>query len=153
MEEDTVVPFHKRSQQLREELEKEEIEAPDCRPSNEVSAKLLSVYLYENDLCSAKFLWKRIPEQAKTDHPELNLIWNVGKDMWKENLNEVFQTIDANEWSEDVSNIMKEVKLSVKQRSMDLVSRHTPPYLFTTSLHTLVAMTRKPLKLQLMSLV
>merc|ERR1712025_901906 len=123
MEEDSEAPFSKRSRQLREDLEKEEIEAQNCRPSNEVYAKLLAIYLFENNLCSAKFLWKRMPEEARTQHAELNLIWNVGKAMWKENLTEVFQLIDATQWSENVSAIMKEVKSSVRQKSLELVSR------------------------------
>ena len=73
-------------------------------------AKLLAVYLYENDLCSAKFLWKRIPDQAKNEYTDLSRIWEVGKAMWKGNLPEVFDSIDSYEWSENEADIMKAVK-------------------------------------------
>ena len=70
----------------------------------------MAVYLYENDLCSAKFLWKRIPEQAKTECENLSRIWDVGKAMWQSNLCEVFKLIDSHEWSENEADIMKAVK-------------------------------------------
>ena len=85
-------------------------QATGCRPSNEIYAKLLAVYLYENDLCSAKFLWKRIPEQAKNESVNLSQIWEVGKAMWNSNLSEVFRLIDTYEWSEHESDLMKAVK-------------------------------------------
>merc|ERR1712088_15696 len=100
----TIVPS-----ELREELEKKEIEAPNCRPSNDIYARLLAVYLYENDLCSAKFLWKRIPEQARTDCSDLIRIWDVGKEMWKGNNHNVFGLIDAHNWSDDVALIIQGV--------------------------------------------
>ena len=85
-------------------------QAPGCRPSNDVYAKLLAIYLHEDDLCSAKFLWKRIPDQAKNECAELAQIWNVGKAMWNGNLSEVFSLINGNEWSENAAGIMKAVK-------------------------------------------
>lgn len=109
--------------ELREELEKKEIEAPNCRPSNDIYARLLAVYLYENDLCSAKFLWKRIPEQAKNECENLSRIWDVGKAMWQSNLCEVFKLIDSHEWSENEADIMKAVKEIVRDRSIELISR------------------------------
>jgi len=108
---------------LREELERKEIEATGCRPSNEIYAKLLAVYLYENDLCSAKFLWKRIPEQAKNECVNLSQIWEVGKAMWNSNLSEVFRLIDTYEWSEHESDLMKAVKETVRERSFELIGR------------------------------
>ena len=68
------------------------------------------MYLYENDLCSAKFLWKRIPEQVKTECPSLSQIWDVGKAMWNSNLPEVFRLIDTYAWSEHEADVMKAVK-------------------------------------------
>ena len=53
-------PF-KPDQKMREHLERAEIEAPGCVPGCEVYARLLAVYIFDDDLCSAKFLWKRIP--------------------------------------------------------------------------------------------
>ena len=109
--------------QLREELERREIEAPGCRPPNALYAKLLAVYLYEDDLCSAKFLWKRIPEEAKGECADLSRIWDVGKAMWNRNLSKVFKSIDEYDWSENVANIMKAVKAIVRGRSLELISR------------------------------
>ena len=85
-------------------------QAPGCRPHNGVYAQLLAVYLYEDDLCSAKFLWKRIPEQAKSECADLPRIWDVGKAMWRREPADIFRSIDEFEWSENVADIMKSVK-------------------------------------------
>ena len=59
--------------------------------------------------CAAKFLWKRIPESIKADHPELQKIWSVGMALWERNLPEAYAALNQT-WSEGVSSIMKAVK-------------------------------------------
>ena len=59
--------------------------------------------------CAAKFLWKRIPDNIKSDHPELKKIWDVGVALWNRNLTGVYSALEQN-WSEGVANIMAAVK-------------------------------------------
>ena len=59
--------------------------------------------------CAAKFLWKRIPDNIKSDHPELTKIWDVGVALWSRNLPNVYSALDQT-WSEGVANIMAAVK-------------------------------------------
>ena len=63
--------------------------------------------------CAAKFLWKRIPESIKADHPELQKIWSVGMALWERNLPEAYAALNQT-WSEGVSSIMKAVKGNTK---------------------------------------
>jgi len=117
-------PF-KPDQKMREHLEKAEIEAPGCVPGPEVYARLLAVYLYENDLCSAKFLWKRIPETLKgipgSEDSELAKIWDIGKALWTRDMPKVFKVIEEGRWSDNVSAIVAAIKDRVRQQSLDLV--------------------------------
>ncbi|XP_022194322.2 COP9 signalosome complex subunit 8 [Nilaparvata lugens] len=108
---------------LADELEKQELDAPGGVPPPQVYAKLLAIYLYRNDLCNAKYLWKRIPLTSKSSYPELNLIWGVGKAMWQRDLPTVYSTIQNTPWSENVCNIMKALHEEVQKRATELVSR------------------------------
>ena len=56
-----------------------------------------------------EFLWKRIPENVKADHPELQKIWAVGTALWERNLPGAYAALNQT-WSEGVSTIMKAVK-------------------------------------------
>ena len=72
----------------------------------------ISVAFYILQLFSrpaAKFLWKRIPENIKTEHPELKKIWNVGVALLERNLPEVYSALNQT-WSEGISKIMEAVK-------------------------------------------
>ena len=64
---------------------------------------------------AAKFLWKRIPDSVKTDHPELQKIWDVGAALWQRDFEKVYSSLDQ-EWSEGVSKIMSAVKGTIEPR-------------------------------------
>ena len=54
-------------------------------------------------------MWKRIPDNIKSEHPELKKIWDVGVALWNRNLPNVYSALEQN-WSEGVANIMTAVK-------------------------------------------
>ncbi|XP_063994507.1 COP9 signalosome complex subunit 8 [Diachasmimorpha longicaudata] len=103
------------------DLEKAELEAATGAASVHVYSQLLAVYLHQNDLCNAKFLWKRIPDAAKTNCQELSQIWNVGQKMWQRDWPAVHTALNR-EWSDDVRDIMLALKENVRERAMSLVS-------------------------------
>ncbi|XP_040567418.1 COP9 signalosome complex subunit 8 [Lepeophtheirus salmonis] len=107
---------------LRKELETTELDAPNGRPGSDVYAKLLAVYLQQNDLCSAKFLWKRIPEENKAENQELEKIWNVGKALWNRDQPGTFRGLLNTDWSENVKSLMLNVTETARKRHVDLVS-------------------------------
>lgn len=76
----------------------------------QVYEQLLAVYLYQNDLCNAKYLWKRIPANVKSSTPELANIWAVGQHMWKRDFPSVYKALNSVTWSETVADIMKQVQ-------------------------------------------
>ncbi|PSN29508.1 COP9 signalosome complex subunit 8 [Blattella germanica] len=90
---------------LAEDLEKQELDAPGGIPSSQVYAQLLAIYLYQNDLCNAKYLWKRIPQNVKNSHAELVNIWKVGQKMWQRDFPGVYAALNV-DWSENVGHIM-----------------------------------------------
>ncbi|KAK7872097.1 hypothetical protein R5R35_005177 [Gryllus longicercus] len=107
---------------LAEDLEKQELDAPGGIPPSQVYAQLLAIYLYQNDLCNAKYLWKRIPQNVKSSHSELNSIWKVGQKMWLRDFPGVYAALNT-EWSENVSQIMQALQESVRKRAIHLVAQ------------------------------
>ncbi|KAG5876456.1 hypothetical protein JTB14_032689 [Gonioctena quinquepunctata] len=109
--------------QLAQDLERQELEAPNATPSPQVYEQLLATYLYQNDLCNAKYLWKRIPQSVKSSNPELGHIWDVGQSMWNRDFPAIYKALNAVTWSETVVDIMKMVQDVVRARAVDLISQ------------------------------
>ena len=51
-------------------------------------------YLLRDELDSARFLWKRLPNEVKAD-PELQAMWAVGTAMWQQKHAEVGAAADT----------------------------------------------------------
>ncbi|XP_044020420.1 COP9 signalosome complex subunit 8 [Aphidius gifuensis] len=107
--------------ELVKDLEKAELEAENCIATPEIYSQLLAVYLYQNELCHAKYLWQRIPKSVKSSCSELSQIWIVGQRMWQRDWTAVHTALN-NEWSEQVANIMLALKENVRERAMSLIS-------------------------------
>ncbi|XP_012285628.1 COP9 signalosome complex subunit 8 [Orussus abietinus] len=106
---------------LISELEKAELEAPNGIATPQTYAQLLALYLHGNDLCHAKYLWKRIPSDVKEANPELWQIWVVGQHMWQRHWPAVHLALKV-EWSEDVKHIMNALKENVRERALSLIA-------------------------------
>ncbi|XP_050731368.1 COP9 signalosome complex subunit 8-like [Eriocheir sinensis] len=107
---------------LGEELEKQELDAPNGVPPAHVYEQLLTIYLLQDDLTGAKFLWKRIPSSTKSATPELAHIWEVGQHLWQRDLPAVYTAL-THEWSPTVKDIMKALHEHVRNRAIELVGR------------------------------
>ncbi|XP_018316441.1 COP9 signalosome complex subunit 8 [Mycetomoellerius zeteki] len=107
---------------LMNELEISELEAPTGVISAQAYMRLLAIYLHRNDLCNAKYLWKRIPPDVKAAHEELGRVWTVGQCMWQRNWPAVHTALNV-EWSEDVKDVMTALKDNVRERVMRLISK------------------------------
>lgn len=122
---------------LAEDLERQELEAPTGIASPQVYSQLLAIYLYQNDLCNAKFLWKRVPANVKTANPEIGHIWTVGQHLWRGDFPATYKALNAVNWTEIVADIMKNVQVVVRSRAVDLISQAYS----SITLDTVVAMT------------
>ncbi|XP_065341576.1 COP9 signalosome complex subunit 8 [Cloeon dipterum] len=108
---------------LESDLERQELEAAGGAPlPASVYTQLLAVYLYHNDLCNAKMLWKRIPDSAKLADEELNAVWRIGQRMWQRDLYLVHVALaQTDSWSEPVAPIMDALKGQVRSRALELI--------------------------------
>ncbi|KAJ0181900.1 hypothetical protein K1T71_002622 [Dendrolimus kikuchii] len=119
------------------ELEKQELEAPTGVASPSTYGQLLAIYLYQNDLCNAKFLWKRIPQNITSSNPEITAIWAVGQKLWKKDLAGTYQALAAYNWTEPVANIIRALEEKIRERTFNLIGRSYS----SISLDTVVTMT------------
>ncbi|XP_022079252.1 COP9 signalosome complex subunit 8-like [Acanthaster planci] len=110
------------AEKLLVQCEAIELEAPGGVATPEVYSKLLALYLLNNDMNNAKFLWKRIPQPIKTANPEVGLIWAVGQSMWQRNFPATYTSL-GREWSEAVKPIMEAITENIRQRMFHLISQ------------------------------
>lgn len=114
------------------ELEKQELEAPTGAVSPSIYGQLLAIYLYQNDLCNAKFLWKRIPPNITSSNPEIAAVWAIGQKLWKKDLPGTYQALAAHNWTEPVANIITALEEKIRQRMFNLIGRSYSSISFDT---------------------
>ncbi|XP_033102087.1 COP9 signalosome complex subunit 8-like [Anneissia japonica] len=105
---------------LVKQLEQQELESPGGVATPEVYAKLMVLYLLQNDLNNARYLWKRIPESVRTANPDLGQIWAVGQKLWQRDYGGVYTHLN-HDWSESIKDEMTELTSVIKQRMFNLV--------------------------------
>lgn len=103
-----------------EQLENDEIQEGSL--TAEQYTKLFSAYLYTNELCAAKFLWRRVPEPIKTN-PELQKVWLIGKALWTKHYTQAYELINC-QWSDVLEPIMMAIKHRIQQDTLKFISMH-----------------------------
>ncbi|KAI1290193.1 COP9 signalosome complex subunit 8 [Halotydeus destructor] len=102
-------------------LEARELESGgDCSP--QLFGQLLAIYLLNNDSANAKLLWKRIPANYKSETPELNAIWNIGKLLIQCKWSDAYVPLAAYEWPGYVKNIMASLLERLKEQAVSLIA-------------------------------
>ncbi|XP_022320562.2 COP9 signalosome complex subunit 8-like [Crassostrea virginica] len=107
---------------LQADLEQQELESAGGVASAQVYNQLLALYLLHNDMCNAKFLWKRIPQTVKSASPETLQIWAVGQKLWLRDYPGIYEALKK-EWSENTTQIMEALKAATRERAKTLVSK------------------------------
>ncbi|KAF0373961.1 COP9 signalosome complex subunit 8 [Gigaspora margarita] len=79
-------------------------------------------YLLEQDLPSARFLWKRLGENVKGSSKELRLIWDVGIALWQRDYDNVYKLIDSKTWSPVIAPLMEQLGENLRERMLVLLS-------------------------------
>uniref|UniRef100_A0A9J7YAI4 COP9 signalosome complex subunit 8 n=1 Tax=Cyprinus carpio carpio TaxID=630221 RepID=A0A9J7YAI4_CYPCA len=105
------------------QFETQELEAPGGIATPQVYSQLLVLYLLNNDMNNARYLWKRIPQAIKTANPELAAIWAVGQRIWQRDFPGIYTAIDAYQWSESILPVMEALRESTRRRAYGLVAQ------------------------------
>ncbi|XP_060684033.1 COP9 signalosome complex subunit 8 [Hemiscyllium ocellatum] len=108
---------------LLEQCELQELEAPGGIATPQVYGQLLALYLLHNDMNTARYLWKRIPQAIKTANPELGAIWSVGQRIWQRDFPGIYTVISSHQWSDTIQPIMEELRDATRRRAFGLVAQ------------------------------
>lgn len=82
----------------------------------------MALHLLHNQICEAKFVWKRIPTHIKTTTPELTNVWTVGQKIWLRDSHGTYESLNK-EWSEQLKPIMDALLAATRQRAFNLVAQ------------------------------
>ena len=79
-------------------------------------------YLLVNDVCNARFLWKRIPAPIKKSDKELGNIWVIGKAMYKGDFAAVYKAISGSGFTGNNKVLAGKLEQSFRRRVVNLIS-------------------------------
>eukprot|EP00899_Mesostigma_viride_P016381 jgi/Mesvir1/24744/Mv22006-RA.1 len=57
-------------------------------------------HLMVNDMNSARFLWKRIPDAAKANNPSILAVWKIGQCLWNRDYKGVHGALRGHNWED-----------------------------------------------------
>jgi len=110
-------------EQRCEVIENLELDSPTGQLSADLYCELLAIHILQNDLCNAKYLWKRIPKSEKSKSMELPAVWEVGKALWKHNYSEAQTLSTAYNWSDNVHKLMDAFREALRMRCLKLITQ------------------------------
>ncbi|CAM0904652.1 unnamed protein product [Alopecurus aequalis] len=82
----------------------------------------LLAHLYLNDLNSARFLWKTVPQEVKDAHPELAAVWKIGQCLWNRDYAGVYTTAQEFEWGPEIADFVAGFLESYRKRIFELLT-------------------------------
>ncbi|XP_037959767.1 COP9 signalosome complex subunit 8 [Teleopsis dalmanni] len=100
-------------------LEVDEAENPDFDVG--LYIRLMALYMYEDNLHAANFLWKRIPEPIK-ENEDLQRTYLMLVSLLSGNTGEFFKTV-THAWTPDLANIMEDLLIKKRENVFKLISR------------------------------
>ncbi|XP_065052191.1 COP9 signalosome complex subunit 8-like [Rhopilema esculentum] len=103
-------------------LEEQDLSLENDALKTDVYSKLLAIYILQNDLVHAKFLWKRLPENVKSTTPHLELLWKVGQLLWTRNFAAAHLALNQ-EWPPEINKYIQTLKEKLRERVKNLVSK------------------------------
>ncbi|XP_055816214.1 COP9 signalosome complex subunit 8 [Solanum dulcamara] len=78
-------------------------------------------HIYNNDINSARFLWKKIPAAVKEARPEVVAVWRIGQKLWTRDYVGVHEAIREFSWSPEVQPIVASFAELYKKRMFELL--------------------------------
>lgn len=104
------------------ELEEQELTEQNDAAKSNIYSKLLAIYLLQNELVHAKFLWKRIPDSYKSVTPHLPMLWKIVQLLWSRDFTSVHLALNQ-EWPQDICKYMTTLKERLQDRVQNVVSK------------------------------
>ncbi|CAC5356668.1 COPS8 [Mytilus coruscus] len=119
---EVAVAAHENFQRMQIDLQNQELDSPGGVATAQQYTQLLALHLLHNEICEAKFVWKRIPAQIKTSTPELTNVWAVGQKIWQRDFPGIYEAFNK-EWSESLKPVMDALLAATRKRAFNLVAQ------------------------------
>ncbi|KAM7474658.1 hypothetical protein LguiB_021901 [Lonicera macranthoides] len=78
-------------------------------------------HIYVNDINSARFLWKSIPEAIKESRPEVVAAWKIGQRLWTRDYAGVYEAIREFNWSPEAQGLVASFAELYTKRMFELL--------------------------------
>lgn len=75
-----------------------------------------------NDVEGAYHLWRRVPLQFKNDTTQIAALWNISKELWKENIEAAYKAMKFN-FSPLISTLVGKLHTQICQSQLQLISK------------------------------
>ncbi|CAD6997169.1 COP9 signalosome complex subunit 8 [Ceratitis capitata] len=103
-------------------MQKIELEELSTNIEAEAYTQLLAIYLYQDKIADAKFLWKRIPQPLKNDNKELKRLNSVMCTLITNSATKFFKQVDY-PWPSNIKQIMDDLFERVRRDVLALVGQ------------------------------
>eukprot|EP01083_Nonionella_stella_P187874 691344_1 len=82
----------------------------------------LLIYLVQDELSLAKYLFKRVPKEVR-EKESFKAIWDVGCSQWKSQHNEVYAKIKNGKWAPILKPLFGRLAVNYRAKQVELVSK------------------------------
>lgn len=79
-------------------------------------------HIYNNEISSARFLWKTTPVEIKESRPELVAAWKIGQKLWTKDYAGVHEALSGYDWSQEVREIVASIADRYTKKMFDLLA-------------------------------
>ncbi|XVF51851.1 hypothetical protein PTKIN_Ptkin04bG0217100 [Pterospermum kingtungense] len=78
-------------------------------------------HIYVDDINSARFLWKSIPQAIKESQPELVAAWKIGQKLWTRDCAGVYEAIRGFDWTPETQVVVTAFSELYTKRMFELL--------------------------------
>eukprot|EP01083_Nonionella_stella_P234822 826316_1 len=82
----------------------------------------LLIYLIQDELSLAKYLYKRVPKDVK-EKDSFKAIWDVGCSQWKAEHNSVYNKIKTGQWNPLFKPLLERLEINYRMKQVSLISK------------------------------
>lgn len=85
------------------------------------------IYILQNDIYGAKYLWKRAPFNIKTEGSQFTIIWAICQCLIQNSSSDAYTIIKSYSWSPGVTILISRLRAHIQNMSIILIqgSYHT----------------------------
>lgn len=101
-------------------LEVAELDAASCQKAHPYAAAHLLCLLLNDNLCEARFLWRRLPLTARQD-PAVSSAWSAARALWEGQHGSFYAAAKSGNWPAELQGLVDQVLGRVREQAVESV--------------------------------